>query len=110
MTGTDRRVGRTDARPGARAALVLGLLSLAALVPGLGLGQAPARELVADVYVVGNRTIATEKVLAYVTNTRKNMEYSFARVQDDVIRLTNTHMFRNVRVRTDPTQDGRMNV
>ncbi len=67
--------------------------------------QAPVRDPVADVVVVGNRNIPTEKVLRYL-RTRAGGEYSQATLQQDVSRLAETRMFKSVRVRDQRNADG----
>ncbi len=68
-----------------------------------------SRTLVGEVYIVGVRTIPVAKAMNYV-HTRTNREYSYAVVQNDVSRLAASNLFKYIRVRTDPTSDGRMNV
>lgn len=89
------------------------LLSVAALL-GLvhwGLAQTgPNRVLVADVFILGNRTIPTSKVMQYI-HTKPGSVYSYSQVQDDFSRLAASRLFKAPRaVRTENTTDGRVNV
>src|SRR4051794_35213205 len=100
--GTARPMGRLRARLGAARAV---LAALALLWPQLGHAQ-QSKELVADVIISVNRSVPSEKALRFV-HTRKNMEYSRGTVQGDLDRLADTHLFKNIRARTEPTSDGR---
>src|SRR5687768_12216162 len=55
-----------------RAFVVALVLAVLAVTSRPGLSQSPGRELVADVIVVGNRTIPTEKIMRYI-KTRPKM-------------------------------------
>ncbi|MSU79595.1 MAG: outer membrane protein assembly factor BamA [Gemmataceae bacterium] len=92
------------------------LVGVLLLLSALGLATPPAfaqasegRTIVGDVYIVGVRTIPVEKAMIYV-HTRSNRVYSYATVQDDVSRLAASNLFKYIRVKTDATSDGRMNV
>ncbi len=66
--------------------------------------------IVADVHVFGNRTISTSKVMQYIYS-KPGSVYSYAQVQDDVSRLAGSRLFKTIHpVRTEPTNDGRINV
>jgi outer membrane protein insertion porin family len=107
MLGTDATTRPKKRAAPARILLVLGLLTaLALLWPGLGRAQ-QGKEMVADVVIAGARSVPVEKAMRYV-HTRKNMEYSRAIIQGDLDRLAETHMFKNIRARTEPTADGRV--
>jgi outer membrane protein insertion porin family len=108
MKGMDGSARPTTRAAAARAILVLALLAAVALWfgPSLTRGQ-QGKELVADVTFVGNKSVPTDKAMRYV-HTRKNMEYSRASVQADLDRLAETHLFKNIRARTEPTADGRV--
>src|SRR5262249_21902594 len=60
--------------------------------------QSTSRDTVADVIIVGNRNIPTEKIMTYI-KTRSGGDYLQATLQADVVRLTDTRMFANVLVR-----------
>jgi outer membrane protein assembly complex protein YaeT len=93
-----------------RIMLLLGILALLLAVQQAFAQQGtPNRVLIANVYIVGNKKIENDKVMAYIYS-KPGSEYSYARVQDDVSRLAQAHIFKYIRVKTDPTTDGRMNV
>ncbi len=73
-------------------------------------GKPPAASdaagIVADVIVGGNRTISTERILREI-QTCAGLPYSAERAEDDAKRLTATHLFKSVAVRTQ-TADGRV--
>src|SRR5205807_1860580 len=46
--------------------------------------------------VYGNRTIPTDKILRYVTQTRVGLPFSYTTLQEDAKRLSETGMFRRV--------------
>jgi outer membrane protein assembly factor BamA len=71
--------------------------------------QDGTKEMVAEVTVVGNRNIPTEKIMRYI-RTRAGAEYVQATVQADVSRLAETRMFKSVRVRDARLGDGRYQV
>src|SRR5438128_2549861 len=80
---------------------ILGLASfllLVALATRTVWAQGPGKDLVADVIVVGNRNIPTEKIMRYI-KTRPGGEYLQATLQADVTALAETRMFKSVRVR-----------
>lgn len=94
--------------------LLVGLLLAVALLDTAGArarAQGPSdRQLVANVYVVGNRTIPTEKILQYI-HTKPGQSYSYSLVQEDVSRLAASQLFKSIYpVRTEMTSDGRINV
>jgi outer membrane protein assembly complex protein YaeT len=84
------------------------VLVLAALVPAAR-AQLPAtgRETVAEVVVIGNQNISTDRVMREI-HTRANLDYSAQRVQEDINRLAATHLFKHLAVRTQNTNDGRV--
>ncbi len=71
--------------------------------------QGAGKETVADVIVVGNRNIPTEKIMRYI-KTRPGAEYLQGTLQADVSRLAETRMFRTVQVRDSRLGDGRVQV
>ncbi len=71
--------------------------------------QGPAKETVADVIVVGNRNIPTEKIMRSI-KTKPGGEYSKSMLQTDATTLTATRMFRNVSVKETRLGDGRYQV
>src|SRR4029079_882555 len=84
-------------------AVLVRLMSVAILL-GLvhwGIAQtAPTRVIVADVFVFGNRSIPTAKVMQYIY-TKPGSIYSYASAQDDVTRLAASRLFKSIRpVRT----------
>lgn len=86
-----------------------GFLLLLALTTGTGWAQTPGKDTVADVIVVGNRNVPTEKIMRYI-RTRPGSEYLAAALQADVSRLSESRMFRSVRVRDARLGDGRVQV
>ena len=67
------------------------------------------RVIIANVFIVGTRSISSDKAMQYIYS-KPNSEYAYARVQDDVSRLAASHLFKYIRVKTESTTDGRMNV
>jgi outer membrane protein assembly complex protein YaeT len=107
MTGTDAMMRTTLA--GACRALFAALACLTALGGSSALAQ-PAgtgREVVADVVIVGNRSVSTDRVMREV-HTRTGQPYAAQGVQDDINRLAATHLFKHLAVRTQTTTDGRI--
>jgi outer membrane protein assembly complex protein YaeT len=105
MTGTDTTI--VKARTCSRVLAGLVLLAFAGLPAA---AQTPSgHEVVADVVVIGNKNVATERVMREV-RTRAGMDYSAQSVQDDINRLAKTHLFKHLGVRTQPTTDGRVRV
>lgn len=88
---------------------LLMLLAIGLTTPTAFAQDSESRTIVGDVYIVGVRTIPLEKAMVYV-HTRSNRAYSYATVQDDVSRLAASNLFKYIRVKTDSTSDGRMNV
>jgi outer membrane protein assembly complex protein YaeT len=83
-------------------------LCVALTLAGAAAAQTPAgRVTIADVVVVGNRAIPTDRVMREI-HTRAGLDYSAERAQDDAGRLAATHLFKNVSVRTQNTNDGRV--
>ncbi len=107
MKGTD---GVTVGSPAWLKMLAVAGFSLLAALTSLPVwGQAPAKEMVAEVVVTGNRNIPTEKIMRFI-NTRAGNEYLQSTLQGDVIRLTESRMFKNVRPYDQRTGDGRVRV
>lgn len=108
MNGTSQTNKTAGATPWNR---VLALLSILAVFLAVqqGSAQVANRVMIANVYIVGDKKIETEKVMAYL-HSKPNSEYSYARVQEDVTRLAAAHLFKYIRVKTVPTTDGRMNL
>jgi outer membrane protein assembly complex protein YaeT len=90
-------------------------LLLALLLGGtacLALAQAPAtpgKYLVNDVIPQGNAQVPTPKIMGLI-RTRPGQEYLQETVNEDVRRLYETHLFRNVDVALQYTPDGKVNV
>ena len=89
--------------------LALATLLFGAVWIGPGLGQSPVREIVGDVSVAGNRTIASDRILRFA-HVRSGQDYSLAELQQDVARLAETRMFKSVTFRDERTSDGRVNI
>jgi outer membrane protein assembly factor BamA len=96
------------------AAALLGVLLSAAV--GLAQGPGPeagpqpaasAKVLVADVIPQGNHTVSTQRIMSLI-KTRPGAEYAKATVDDDLRRLYETKLFRNVEARTAPADDGKV--
>lgn len=112
MRGTD---GTAAARAPRRRLLASGLLLLAAgLLAAWAFGSFSAwaqegpREVLADIRVVGNRTIGTEQVLRYMKKLRPGAEYTQAALLEDTERLSKARLFRSVRPREERTPDGQI--
>ncbi|HWY86407.1 MAG TPA: POTRA domain-containing protein, partial [Gemmataceae bacterium] len=86
-----------------------GCLLLVAMATRATWAQGPAKDVVADVIVVGNHNIPTEKIMRYI-RTRPGGEYLQSLLQADVSRLAETRMFRTVRVKDSRLGDGRFQV
>jgi outer membrane protein assembly complex protein YaeT len=98
-------VGTRSARGWATGLVALGLW---AALAGAAVAQAPGgREMVADTVIIGNRNVATEKIMQQI-HTRPGLVYSPQSVQDDINRLSQTHLFKHLAVRTQATTDGRL--
>lgn len=93
--------------------VLLRLTSIAVLLVLVhwGIAQtAQNRVIVADVFVFGNRSIPTSKVMQYIY-TKPGSIYSYASAQEDVSRLAASRLFKSIRpVRIESTTDGRVNV
>src|SRR5437867_7041048 len=97
MTGTDRLIGRQSWPTAAKALMVLGLVAIVGLAARPSWAQAPpGKEYVADVIVEGNRNVSTDKIMRFI-RTRPGSEFSYSALHEDVTRLMQTNMFRNVR-------------
>jgi outer membrane protein insertion porin family len=107
MRGTDTMIRPFTAR--ACRALSAGLaLCIALLLAPMASAQSTSgREMVAEVVVVGNRAISTDRVMREI-HTRAGFDYSAERVQEDINRLAATHLFKHLSVRTQNTNDGRV--
>src|SRR5437868_2713616 len=88
---------------------VVGFLLLVALATRTVWAQGAGKDVVADVIVVGNRNIPTEKIMRYI-KTRVGGEYLQATLEADVTRLADTRMFKSVRIRDARLGDGRVQV
>src|SRR5262245_7469502 len=86
-----------------------GFLLALLLATRAGLAQGAGKEIVADVSVIGNRNIPTEKVMRYI-RTRPGGDYLQATLEADVTRLAETRMFKSVRVKDARLGDGRVQV
>ena len=103
-------MSRPSTAPTCRAAFAaLGLCLALVLVLGPAvLAQGPTgREIIAEVVVVGNRAISTDRIMREI-HTRAGLTYSGERAQDDASRLAATRLFKNVSVRAQMTNDGRV--
>lgn len=85
------------------------LLALAALMLPASQAQNAESAQVADVIPVGNRSIGTDRIMTYI-KTRPGSELSRIKLQEDVSRLLDTRMFKNVRAEVKDLPDGRVNV
>lgn len=85
------------------------LLALAALALPNGRGQEADMPQVADVIPMNLRTVSADRVMTYI-KTRPGTELSRARLQEDVIRLLDTKLFKDVRPVIKDLPDGRVNV
>ncbi|MEE9602596.1 MAG: POTRA domain-containing protein, partial [Thermoguttaceae bacterium] len=70
-------------------------------------GELPRDELVAEVRVVGNRTIPTAKILREI-HTRQGRPLSAETIEDDVRRLNRTRLFVDVKPYTQQVPGGRV--
>jgi outer membrane protein insertion porin family len=109
MTGTSGTNKTASTVLWYRMLALLGILALFLAVQQVFAQDTGKRVLIANVYIVGNKNIETDKVMAYIYS-KPGSEYTYGRVQDDVSRLAAAHIFKYIRVKTDPTTDGRMNV
>ncbi|QVL32800.1 outer membrane protein assembly factor BamA [Telmatocola sphagniphila] len=93
------------------------VLGICALVWTLGLFQGapalkaeiPTGKEVSQVYVQGNARYTTEQVLSQVL-TRPGQKYNQVTVDDDVRKLLSRGWFQDVKVYTQMTNDGKVNV
>ena len=87
--------------------------SLQKLAPDRGLSESTAatnaltEEMVVDVRIDGNRTVATHKIMGQI-HTRAGRAYNVQSVQDDVRALTRMGLFVDVRPSVDRVQPGRV--
>ncbi len=63
------------------------------------------RVLITEVRVVGNRSIPTEKILKFVT-IRPGMEFSKSKVYEDVYRLLDSRLFKDIRSQINKADNG----
>jgi outer membrane protein assembly complex protein YaeT len=93
--------------------LLMSLAALGALFWAAPSGRAQPSDKsqqIANVYIVGTRTISTDKVMQYI-HSKPGQFYDYKTVQDDVSRLAAARLFKSIlRVKTDPTPDGRLNL
>lgn len=108
MKGTDGTLKAT-AKASSGARLLLAGFLLLVLATQFSSAQGPAKETVADVIVVGNRNIPTEKIMRSI-KTKPGGDYSKSMLQTDATTLTATRMFRNVSVKETRLGDGRYQV
>src|SRR4051812_5574503 len=105
MRATDRDC--LPVRPGALA--LLGVLLSAAVgfaQPAPAPGP-PGKVLVADVIPQGNHAVPTQRIMNLI-KTRPGAEYTKATVDEDVRRLYETRLFRNVEVRIVQADDAKV--
>jgi outer membrane protein assembly complex protein YaeT len=107
MHATDRCLPPASPWAGALAGLLLWAAA------GLAQTLPPPRPLdqafVADVKVQGNRNTPAQRIFNTV-RTRANTPYSQATVNEDIRKLSETGLFANVWVKTDPRPDGSIEV
>jgi outer membrane protein insertion porin family len=68
-----------------------------------------SREIVADVLIVGNKCVTADSMMREV-HTRAGDVFSTISVQDDINRLSKTHLFKHIAVRTQSTENGHITV
>ena len=85
------------------------LLGLAALALPQGRGQDVDTPQVADVIPRGLRTIGADRVMTYI-KTRTGSDLSQSQLKDDLVRLYDTKLFKDVRPVIKHLPDGRVNV
>ncbi len=114
MKATDRDTPRPPRARALPAPLLLAALAGVVLVGSAALAQAPSpfplkaeRNVVADVRVVGNRRVSADRILREV-KTRPGADYNQHTANDDVRKLIQTGLFRNVRVDLKDEQEGRV--
>jgi outer membrane protein insertion porin family len=106
MTGTDAMI--RSFRTACRWALpALAVLLLARSDTAFAQLPSTATEQVAEVVVVGNRSVTTDRIMREI-RTRPNLNYAAERVNEDINRLAATHLFKHLAVRTQTTSDGRI--
>ena len=99
MKGTDGASARRTPPAWGKALVVLGMLALALGLVRTARAQAPetpAEIAIADVVVYGNRSIPTDKILGYFAKMRVGLPFSYAALQEDVAKLSETRLFREV--------------
>jgi outer membrane protein insertion porin family len=109
MIGTDATIRMVKTIAPAWAVVALGLLVSLAAQSATAQPASSGRETVAEVLIVGNKRVATERIMREV-HTRPTDVFSTKSVQDDVNRLSKTHLFKHLSVRTHSTNDGRITV
>ena len=97
----------------ARGLGLLTLLTLAALTTPNLWGQAPQSGqgplLVEEVYIHGLRIIPAEQIKA-ILKTQRDREFSQVTLQEDFLRLVNSHLVKPIKVQEEKTPDGRVKV
>jgi outer membrane protein assembly complex protein YaeT len=103
MTGTDAILRNATVKVCLLAALAW------PAVTGAGRAQTVSggREMVADIVIIGNKSVTTERIMREVY-TRPGVEFTSKGVQEDINRLAQAHLFKHLAVRTQPTSDGRV--
>ena len=69
----------------------------------------PAKIIIADVIVQGNRVIATQGITSQLT-TKPGKEYQPAVIQEDVRKLMASKQFAHIDPRVENLPDGRVNI
>jgi len=91
---------------GRTAAALMGMLLCVAIT----LAQAkPEKVLIDDVIPEGNHAVPTQKIISLI-KTRPGGEYKQEVINEDVRKLSETHLFANVRVYTQRTPDNKLKV
>ena len=72
-------------------------------INAVGKNSDGGKVLVADVIPQGNHTVSTQRIMSLI-RTRPGAAYSKATVDDDLRRLYETKLFRNVEARTAPAE------
>jgi outer membrane protein assembly complex protein YaeT len=66
---------------------------------------------IADVFIFGNRTIPTSKIMNFIISCKPGQTFSTGAAQEDLRRLAGSRMFKDIRpIKTEATTDGRVNV
>jgi outer membrane protein assembly complex protein YaeT len=91
------------------AGVLIGLLLESVAVWAQAPTPAPAKALVGDVIIYGNRLVPAQR-LKSLLKTREGTDYSQDTVNEDVRTLESSGLVGNVQVRTQPVAGGRVNV